>query len=100
MQVPEYSSWLGRGLAVEELWVEPSACGRGIGQELLQSVAKQAEADGRPRLLLPVCLLPFCFLLVIGIVIAEAKSANVGNRRRWLIWALSGWRRPPWPAGY
>jgi GNAT superfamily N-acetyltransferase len=44
---PYYSTWRGRGLYLEDLYIEPEFRGRGIGQALLARVAKIAQQEGR-----------------------------------------------------
>lgn len=47
---PTYSTWAGRALYLEDLYVEPEYRGRGIGKALLASVAAVATETGCVRL--------------------------------------------------
>lgn len=45
-----YSTWLGRnGIYLEDLYVEPGYRGRGLGRDLLITLARVAVAHGYPR---------------------------------------------------
>jgi GNAT superfamily N-acetyltransferase len=41
-----YSTWAGRGLFLEDLFVRPAFRGRGVGKELLSAVARIAVDEG------------------------------------------------------
>jgi GNAT superfamily N-acetyltransferase len=45
-----YSTWEGHGLYLEDLYVEPSARGLGVGKELLLAVVQKARREGCRRL--------------------------------------------------
>jgi GNAT superfamily N-acetyltransferase len=46
-----YSTWRGHhGIRLEDLYVTPSLCGKGIGKALLARVARIAVDEGCPRL--------------------------------------------------
>jgi GNAT superfamily N-acetyltransferase len=47
---PIYSTWAGRALYLEDLFVQPDYRGRGIGKALLTRVAAIATAQGSARL--------------------------------------------------
>ncbi len=47
---PTYSTWQGRSLYLEDLYVKPEYRGRGLGTELLARVAAEAKAQGCARL--------------------------------------------------
>jgi GNAT superfamily N-acetyltransferase len=47
---PIYSTWAGRSLYLEDLFVEPEYRGRGIGKSLLAHVAAVAKEQGCARL--------------------------------------------------
>jgi ribosomal protein S18 acetylase RimI-like enzyme len=47
---PIYSTWAGRSLYLEDLFVEPEYRGRGIGKALLTRVASLAVEQGCARL--------------------------------------------------
>ncbi len=47
---PTYSTWQGRSLYLEDLYVKPDHRGRGIGRALLARVAAEAVAQGCARL--------------------------------------------------
>ena len=42
-----YTTWIGRGLFLEDLWVREQFRGQGIGKELLATVARIAVAEKR-----------------------------------------------------
>ncbi len=47
---PIYSTWQGRSMYLEDLYVQPAHRGRGLGTALLARVAMEAEAAGCARL--------------------------------------------------
>ena len=47
---PIYSTWQGRSMYLEDLYVQPAHRGRGVGTALLARVAAEAEAAGCARL--------------------------------------------------
>ena len=47
---PIYSTWQGRSMYLEDLYVQPAHRGRGLGTALLARVAAEAEAAGCARL--------------------------------------------------
>lgn len=47
---PTYSTWTGRSLYLEDLYVQPDHRGRGLGSALLARVAAEAERQGCARL--------------------------------------------------
>jgi len=52
---PRYSTWHGRhGLYIEDIFVDESARGTGIGRKLIAAVAKIAQARGASRIDLSV----------------------------------------------
>jgi GNAT superfamily N-acetyltransferase len=52
---PRYSTWQGRhGLYIEDIFVEESARGTGLGRKLIAAVAKIAKARGAARIDLSV----------------------------------------------
>ena len=47
---PTYSTWTGRSLYLEDLYVQPEHRGQGLGSALLARVAAEAERQGCARL--------------------------------------------------
>ncbi|XP_045503533.1 thialysine N-epsilon-acetyltransferase [Colias croceus] len=47
---PTYSTWQGRAMMLEDLYVRPSERKRGVGKKLFNAVAKQASSSGCSRL--------------------------------------------------
>ncbi|CAG4989707.1 unnamed protein product [Colias eurytheme] len=47
---PTYSTWRGRAMMLEDLYVRPSERKRGVGNKLFNAVAKQASSSGCSRL--------------------------------------------------
>ncbi len=47
---PTYSTWTGRSLYLEDLYVQPAHRGRGLGRSLLARVAAEAERLGCARM--------------------------------------------------
>ncbi|XP_013195778.1 thialysine N-epsilon-acetyltransferase [Amyelois transitella] len=47
---PTYSTWEGRSMMLEDLYVRPTARKKGVGKKLFNSVAKEAIKTGSSRL--------------------------------------------------
>ncbi|XP_026333231.1 diamine acetyltransferase 2 [Hyposmocoma kahamanoa] len=47
---PTYSTWQGRAMMLEDLYVRPAERRRGVGQRLFRHVAEEAAASGCSRL--------------------------------------------------
>ncbi|XP_028038490.1 diamine acetyltransferase 2-like [Bombyx mandarina] len=82
---PVYSTWEGRALMLEDLYVRMNERRRGVGRLLFDAVAKEASATGCCRLDFHVLEWnPACSFY-------ESKGAvNLTNKEQWCYYRLTG----------
>ncbi|XP_049887900.1 thialysine N-epsilon-acetyltransferase-like [Pectinophora gossypiella] len=82
---PTYSTWEGRAMMLEDLYVRPAVRRRGVGHKLFDSVAKEAHTSGCSRLDFHVLEWNDARSFY------ESKGAvNLTNKEQWCYYRLSG----------